>query len=412
MGPRMRYMGTKHALAGQVARVIGELRPEKPVIDLFCGMCAVAGAISPSGRSVWGNDVQAYAELVARCMIANDRQAPDPAAVMRFLLHDATQNASSLLERFAADVHAERTVLADPSLSAYRALADGWTHAANDPGVAQEVARLAEDPTAAPYRLCTLTFAWGYFGIEQAIWIDSVRWAIDRAAADSRIDSQQRDWLVLALVQVSSRLCATTGHTAQYIRAHTPQGLARVVQQRRRNVCATMVNQLANLRPFGTARWRASNRVIRRDALELWPVLADVGLTGAVCYADPPYTKNQYSRFYHVLETLTRYDYPEAAGSGRYRPDRFRTPFSTRTGVVQAFHDLCVGVASLDAVLVLSYPEDGMLTRYRGAHAADLLREHFDTVRTVVDQRAVHSSLGAGHGVRQTDVREQVHVAF
>src|SRR5438477_13131130 len=67
MTVRIRYMGNKHALGARLASLIAAEPPDRPLLDLFCGMCSLGAAIAPSGRSVWGNDIQAYAALAARC---------------------------------------------------------------------------------------------------------------------------------------------------------------------------------------------------------------------------------------------------------------------------------------------------------------------------------------------------------
>jgi len=55
-----------------------------------------------------------------------------------------------------------------------------------------------------------------------------------------------------------------------------------------------------------------TNRVViyREDANELAKKL-----TADIVYIDPPYNSRQYSRFYHVLETLTKWDKPELFGT-------------------------------------------------------------------------------------------------
>lgn len=402
-------MGTKRRIAELVADSIKTIRPDKPVVDLFCGMCAVAGAVSPSGRRVTGNDVQEYAALAARCLIVHESK-PDEELLER-LIGESVHNAELLFERFAQDILEERRLLANPSVSGYECLHGSWKHAANDAGVAQEVSEMRLNPRAIPYRLCTLTFSWGYFGLEQSIWIDSVRAAIDLLSDNGDLNDSQADWALLALVQTASVVSSTTGHTAQFIQARTAKSLERVVRQRKRDVIATLREQWAGLHPFGDKTWRSGNRVTTGDSLKIWPQLAQSVGSGVVVYADPPYTKNQYSRFYHVLETLTRYDYPEASGIGRYRPDRFSTPFSTRTGVVSAFSNLCSGVKMLDGVLVLSYPAAGMLSQYSEFDVQDLLRNEFDRVRLVLDEATWHSTMGARYGQSRSAVREQVFVA-
>jgi adenine-specific DNA-methyltransferase len=51
---------------------------------------------------------------------------------------------------------------------------------------------------------------------------------------------------------------------------------------------------------------------------------------GCTVYADPPYAPVHYSRFYHALETLVKYDYPAIEHKGRYRIDRHQSPFSQK----------------------------------------------------------------------------------
>jgi hypothetical protein len=62
-GPRIRYMGTKHSLASEVASHVRGL-PPGPLLDLFGGMGSIAGALAPH-RPAYVNDVQAYASLAA-----------------------------------------------------------------------------------------------------------------------------------------------------------------------------------------------------------------------------------------------------------------------------------------------------------------------------------------------------------
>ena len=44
-------------------------------------------------------------------------------------------------------------------------------------------------------------------------------------------------------------------------------------------------------------------------------------------YLDPPYTHDQYSRFYHILETICKYDNPTLNYKAKYRIDRYMSDF-------------------------------------------------------------------------------------
>ncbi len=69
-----------------------------------------------------------------------------------------------------------------------------------------------------------------------------------------------------------------------------------------------------------------------------------------VVYADPPYTRDHYSRFYHGLETLSLRDFPtisktkiggrERLSRGLYREQREQSDFCIRSKAPKAFEEL------------------------------------------------------------------------
>ncbi len=401
-------MGSKHSLAPEVATLVREYEPDRPFLDLFCGMCSVGGAVARGGRVVWGNDVQWSASLVAKCLLTAREDPLPPADIQAALIRDYHRNRRRLSKRFATQLRQERSILKDPTLEDFHAAYRSWSHAANDIRRAREVASLSKRPTNFPYRLFTLSFAWGYFGLEQAIEIDSLRFAIDTARARRSLSSEQARWALLSLMQAASCVASTPGHFAQYLNASTEAGLARVVSQRRRSLWNQFYWEWASVAPYGTAHWRAGNHVMRRDAVGIWSELRRRGFKDGIIYADPPYSKDHYSRYYHVLETLVRYDYPSATGAGRYRPDRFVTPFSLTTKAESAFDELFRGVAATGSVMVLSYPTNGLL---RSREIERLLLARFREVELALCRPMAHSTLGARHGQAKNRVHELVYLA-
>ncbi len=81
----------------------------------------------------------------------------------------------------------------------------------------------------------------------------------------------------------------------------------------------------------------------------------------SIVYADPPYSAVHYSRFYHVIETLVRYDHPHLEYKGRYRDDRHQSPFDKRKEVAGAFRLLFNAVDERKSHLVLSYSDNGLM---------------------------------------------------
>ena len=80
-----------------------------------------------------------------------------------------------------------------------------------------------------------------------------------------------------------------------------------------------------------------------------------------VVYADPPYTAQQYSRFYHVLEALVECvpaKLQEVRGSvtrGLYPEGRYLSPFCSKTKAAPALGALALTSAKAGANLLLSY---------------------------------------------------------
>ncbi len=75
-------------------------------------------------------------------------------------------------------------------------------------------------------------------------------------------------------------------------------------------------------------------------------------ISADVVYIDPPYNSRQYSRFYHVLETLTLWDDPKLTGVALKRPEENMSDYCKNKAVV-VFEDL---IKNLKAkYIVVSY---------------------------------------------------------
>src|SRR5260221_11025316 len=99
-------MGTKRELAPVVAGVVARL-PTGPCLDLFAGMCSVAGAISSSGREIWCNDLQKYAALVAESLIGSTENRPSAKFAASGLRRDFDKNMGRLADRWCTELEYE-----------------------------------------------------------------------------------------------------------------------------------------------------------------------------------------------------------------------------------------------------------------------------------------------------------------
>lgn len=396
----LRYMGTKRALAPMVREaVLGLERPGR-VADLFSGMGSVATTMAPDAP-VLTNDALAFTTIFARARFLPGERVP-VGAVSRLVFPHFRVAYEILRADFRHRMTRERNALA-AGRRELAAFVQTAPHVGNSDWYRRQ-ARVASAATAVErYRLATLYFSAGYYSSAQAAQLDALRYAIDELAGHETLD---RDWLMAAWLATAGVVINAPGHAAQYLKPGNDAVYKRIKRQWQRSVWATFIDQLGAIQLVGNQRWRDANHVCNDDALTLIGSHEFDGIS--VVYADPPYTKDHYSRYYHVFETLYRYDFPDSKGIGRYRSDRFQTPFSLARDVERSFRELFIGVASRNLPLVLSYPDDGLLHRH-GIRVTDLLREYF-TKLSESHVRLDHSTLGASSGSRTKSALEGVYV--
>lgn len=400
-------MGTKRTLAPIVASVIGN-GSSGPLLDLFSGVCAVGSAVA-TDRQIWCNDVQVFAATIASAFFTSSscpltwKHAAE-AAHCHFL-----KNRKALHNRYFAALQDEKIALESRALERIQILERKMPNVARSTLLDTERSQLAISRYRFPFRLFTITYSGSYLGLSQSIQVDSIRYALDELRNNGELSNQQHEWLCLALCKAVGKVATTTGHFAQHMRVKK-NTVSRFVAQRRRDVWSEWLKAISELSPIGTRSWRSRNRVFNQDAAELLRSLLKRGESPAVVYADPPYTSDQYSRYYHLYETLLLYDYPKSEFTGRYRPDRFSSPYSKKREVASAMEELIASCAKLGSRLVLSYPERGLLPDSRNAIEA-LFRRYFGNSLSVMCLDHYHSSLGGSKGHQMYRVKEFIFSA-
>lgn len=232
------------------------------------------------------------------------------------------------------------------------------------------------------YTLFQKLYSDTYFSATQCAEIDHLRGAIEGIA-----DPVRRSMYLTCLMSAMCYVQSTPGHFAQYLPPHHP----RAAYLRGLSITRAFLDKCEDFAGLvqGPHECRVTALEYRAFLAAHHDLLHDV----AVFYVDPPYTADQYSRFYHVLETLVRYDNPAVRHKGRYRTDRFRSEFCLRSRVAAAFRELFARLAAFPrAAVVLSYGSRGLLAI---DELAALGREHYSNV--AVRRRPYrHSTQGKG----------------
>lgn len=110
----------------------------------------------------------------------------------------------------------------------------------------------------------------------------------------------------------------------------------------------TTFTELSSMKPIVKSVGDKRNIVItREDSNKLASKIKS-----DIVYIDPPYSSRQYSRFYHVLETLTKWNEPQLFGEAR-KPEQENMSEYCKSKALDAFKEL---IYLLDAkYIVVSY---------------------------------------------------------
>ncbi len=396
MGVGISYMGTKRELAGAVADAIAECQ-EGPLLDVFAGMCSVAETVAPS-RPVWTNDAQIFAYRVAAALFTS-QHLPRGSQAVADRFHDRfSARLAALVDRFGPALAAEDALLSATTFDDFegkRLL------------LATALKSVCAHPRVSRYELFARQYSDSFLGVKQCLEVDAIVGTLRDTLQNYEV-SEEYSWLKIALGKTMLRVANSTGHFAQFL---TPKlGNFRTFQrQRRRRVWQEWIEANDDLEPVGTPDWRRHNKAFNMDTLALIPQLKTNKMRPGVIYADPPYTNDQYSRFYHLLETLMLYDYPVTTGKGRYRENRFCTTFSLKAQATAAMDRLIRTSSVLGSDIILSYPTNG-LVHDSGNDPLEILRSHYRDVRVCEMIGHDHSTFGASKGAAKSSVTEMIYM--
>lgn len=405
MPATLRYMGSKRSLAPAIAALITREHPRAIVADAFAGTCAVASSVA-SSHAVVVNDLHGFAAVIGRALFLGPRRKPSIADAVTDLRPAFLQNRAILVNASRVRLGRESRILADDDWEALRDFTIEELEAGT-PVNLPELSPLEEyraNPLREPYALFSLLYASSFIGVQQAIDVDSLRFAIARAPVE------RQDIYLFALLHALSHSAAAPGHFAQHLVPRTEKNTRYIARIRRRAIWERFLSALRDLR-LPRCLARAENEVHQLDATEfVRTAFSQRPTERLVIYADPPYSRAQYSRYYHVLETLVRYDYPHISGKGRYREGRFSTEFSLTAHVGSAMDDFVRAAAATGGKLYLSYPRNGLLGK-TGTNVLDILSQHFPLAEVARTDVLAHSTLGGAPGTATTEALEDVYYA-
>lgn len=258
-----------------------------------------------------------------------------------------------------------------------------------------------------------------YFSYRQAVQIDVIMDVIRHYP-----NVTDKNVLLAALLSTVSDIVCTVGkHFAQPIKARDSKGnikklvYNKAVKDKTINVIELFeewLNKYVSL-PKGDF----NNLILQGDYMDCIKEIPDNVRT---VYADPPYTRDHYSRFYHVLETIALDDVPEISSvkihgcthvsNGIYRKDRHQSPFCIKSRAPKAFVEMFKAISVSGRSLLLSYsPYDETKESHpRVVTISQLMswaNDYFDDVEVVSAGHFTHNKLNSSeHFLESSDEAE------
>jgi adenine-specific DNA-methyltransferase len=241
----------------------------------------------------------------------------------------------------------------------------------------------------AEFNLFQKTYANTYFTTNQCMEIDNIRAAIEA------VPTPRRELYLTALMSTMCHASNTTGHFAEYLNkpASNPKSVQELFFQKCENLSvasSSYANTVFNL---------DYKKFLSGTEQELVEIVEDSDLV----YIDPPYSSAQYSRFYHILETLVKYDYPSVEFKGRYRCDRHFSDFCRKSMAQPELDNALRRCSEINKGFVLLSYMDSSSSLIPKENFEEIVHNHFSHATKALTWQVSHSKLGNGSSKRVTE---------
>ena len=361
----IQYLGNKLRSVSSITEIAGDLLGAKGrFLDLFTGTSVVAQSLANSGWKVTALDAQAYSYVMAHSLLGIGRKLNESVPTDVILNAASPDTLEPWFAHWETFAQMETAALGEGDYKRlgdlYRHLPLIWRGGEQNSQLNKTKLKIGE---AAFYKvpLITILQSGTYFGIRQSLEIDLLRNKIETAYSSRTISTWQKNALLTGLMSAMSTAVHSAGkHFAQPLSAGRSENFKFLCQRmlQDRSVCIRSKFRNACEQISVTAHPRHDGHNALQTTAEDFIENSKSGFD--VVYADPPYTAQQYSRFYHLLETIVNYEFPDlyhngSVTTGLYPTNRFKSAFCSKRSAKKAFHRLVSGTKQLDAHLIVSY---------------------------------------------------------
>lgn len=357
------YPGSKKKLLDFIYKnTYNYIDKNKYILDIFSGTGCVADMFSCNGYKVISNDAEKYSYYISNALICN---TPNNINI-DIIKEKYYTNRNRLFNHFKDNIIEEERLIKDklPEIERFdKELIKIWDINYNNTYVIENtkiagIEDLNKNIDKIPFCLFTLYFSGYYFGLKQSIEIDSIRYAIEKYDKDNSL-------LYTALYYaMKESVFAKDGHMAQPL--NHSKNEKRLFEVRNKSISEIFFEKLKSLEYKDAFIENRENNISFNYKLD--EILMDNFIKENVgfIYADPPYTDMQYSRYFHLLNTISEYYYPSLTmnhgkiTSGLYTENRFQSPLSNKRLAISQI-EMLISFSSrnnINIAISYAYPKD------------------------------------------------------
>lgn len=382
----IRYIGNKTKLLPNIKQVVDDnLNGTGCILDLFSGSTVVAQYLSDK-YTVYTNDIQKYSYIVSKAVleidsnfdytvlnvehITNSKYFNLNLQYINSIWMNALQYEKELIDVLINNIENEEILQKfkkyyedSPYVFNYE---DG-----NYPDVfkgldniysKENYRKLHDNKTDNFYILFSLNYAMPYFSLNQAAFIDSYRFAIDKMLFNKEISETEYYIYLSLLIYLLNNIVTSVGdHYAQPQQFKVSNNkklkkeIIKIINKKSLDLLNCISQKCEEFKKINSNNIICHNKSFCNNYIDMlnFKDMENVDLI----YIDPPYTNAHYSRFYHILETLVNYDYPDLEYFGRYRNDRFQSSFCIKSKALVEFECMIEKCAGINKPIVISYSD-------------------------------------------------------
>lgn len=373
----MKYMGSKRVMLqnGLGTLISEESKNAKRIVDLFCGAGSVVRfAAENTEHPILAVDLQEYSVILAKAILRKVFPLDSTKLEKKWILKAEEVRKQSALWNKAKKLSTKI------DMRAVRSYVEKC----------REFCR--EKSNIGP-----ILNAYGgyYFSPEQALTFDYLLRNLPDSE-DERIVCQA------AVIIAAMRCVASPGHTAQPFQPTRTAGRF-IIESWKRDpleVCKNTLKEVCGQYAQTLGEAYVGDAVVEASKLK----------SSDLVVVDPPYTGVQYSRFYHVLETLARRSCGPVSGQGRYQAitERPQSEFSNAGQSEKALEKLLSNLSSTGSTVIFTFPEGECSNGLSGGVILKKAGDYFSIDKKIV--KGKFSTLGGNKKKRDSrkDSRELI----